>query len=168
MRQRLGAVEHVHAPLCLFPMHGEVELVRVFHGCLELEGLHAIPLLAVVASAEHCQGRQPAKEGGTAPEKGRLLHWSRASTERKGGACDDCKRSGALELSPVVQVPSRQITPMTIIEIYNSSTVVVVPYDTTYSCAAHELTNVFALQLSTAGILCRNLGSPGCVVSSAS
>lgn len=51
--QRLRAVQQVHASLRLLSVHGEVELVGVFHGRLELEGLHAIPLLAVVARPEY-------------------------------------------------------------------------------------------------------------------
>lgn len=52
VRQRLGAVEHVDASLRFLSVHGEVELVGIFHGRLELEGLHTVPLLAVVASSE--------------------------------------------------------------------------------------------------------------------
>lgn len=53
--QGLGAVEQVHPVLGLLSVHREVELVRVLHGRLQLEGLHAVLFLAVVASSKHYQ-----------------------------------------------------------------------------------------------------------------
>lgn len=64
VREGLAAVENVHPPLRLLPVHGEVKLVGVLHGRLELERLHAIPLLAVVASSKHCDVRRGQVAGG--------------------------------------------------------------------------------------------------------
>ena len=73
VRQLLGAVQLVNALVRLLAVHGKVELVWIFHRGLELEGLHTIFLLAIVASPEHC-GIDKLNAWSTVSARGCLMH----------------------------------------------------------------------------------------------